>query len=433
MPEAPIQPALFNLLRQGWMTVLAGVTLAFVVNAWKQSRVSVPPNPIKVLMMASSFALWWFAMVSVSSVLLGLLLFEIIHDIQYNVLVWHYNARRASQNLTASPVEKVLFRPGVSRILIYTALVLAYGGVADVLGYVNIQAPNALQIGITAASFWTGLFMVSTFLHFYFDGFIWQVREKDFRKGMGIQAGAGTSGKGTPSTGTPGWLPSGWKWAFFLVPAAVLGASEYRNTKLPLLDQARNVAQLLPDRWQANAVAGSLEKSAGAVDQAREHLERAVALNPSYAFGEVMLGDISSQRGESELAVQHYSRALALNPAIYDAQYRLGKLLLTQGKVAEGIPHLKIAAQHQENANLVHVIGIALLQEKKPLEGIPYLRRAVQLDPKKKEALNDLGTALQDQGDVRGATAYYRKALEVDPQYFVARTNLERAEQLLSH
>ena len=32
---APIQPALFNLLRQGWMAVLAGVTVAFVVNAWE--------------------------------------------------------------------------------------------------------------------------------------------------------------------------------------------------------------------------------------------------------------------------------------------------------------------------------------------------------------------------------------------------------------
>ena len=426
-----ISPGTFAALRNAWMALAIGVTVAFLINAWKQAQAGKPSSPVKLLMMASSFALWWFAMVHVSSVLVGLLLFELIHDIQYNVLVWHYNARRVSQGLTASPVESVLFRPGLSRVLFYTALILAYGGAADVLGYVNVQAPSALQIGVTAVSFWTGLFMVSTFLHFYFDGFIWQVREKDFRQGMGIQAGAGTPVKGSSGTTSSGWLPPGWKWAFFVVPAAVLGAAEYRTTKLPLLEQARIVAEILPARWQASAVAGSLEKSAGAVDQAREHLQRAMALNPSYAYGEVMLGDIFSQRGESDLALQHYSRAVALNPQIYDAQYRLGKLLLTEGRIAEGIPHLQSAAQHQENANLVHVIGVSLLQEKKTLEGIPYLRRAVQLDPKHKEALNDLGTALQGQGDITGATGYYRRALEIDPGYSIARTNLERAEQLL--
>ena len=104
---APLSPALFNLLRQGWMTVLAGVTVAFVVNAWKQLRLGVPPNPIEILMMASSFALWWFAMIGVSSLLVGLLLFEIIHDVQYNALVWVYNERRVATTYRCEPRRKV--------------------------------------------------------------------------------------------------------------------------------------------------------------------------------------------------------------------------------------------------------------------------------------------------------------------------------------
>ena len=145
-----------------------------------------------------------------------------------------------------------------------------------------------------------------------------------------------------------------------------------------------------------------------------------------------MLGDLYSQDGQPEGALQHYIRAVALNPENSDVQYRLGKLLLTQGRMAEAIPHLQSAAEHREDASLAYAIGTALLQQKRPLEGIPYLRRAVQLDPNRKDALNDLGIAVETQGDIRGATDYFRKALEIDPQYFVARKNLERAEQLLA-
>jgi Tfp pilus assembly protein PilF len=426
----PISPAAFASFRYAWMTVLAGITVAFLVNAWKQARAGKAPSPVKLLMMASSFAFWWFAMVNVSSVLVGVLLFEIVHDIQYNALVWVYNKRRVSQGMTASRVEKFLFRPSMARALLYIALILAYGVLGDALDYVNIQAPSVLQAGVNGVSFWTGLFMVSTFLHFYFDGFIWQVRETDFRQSLGIGNGGAAPAQRTSRTGR---LPAGWKWAFFLVPAAMLGVSEYRRVAMPLVDQARNVAQLLPDRWQANAVAGTLEKANGEESQAIEHLQRAVALNPSYAYGETMLADIYSRRGESELALQHYFRAVDLNPENYDVQDRLGKMLVNNGRHAEAIPHLQIAVEHQKaDADLAFVLGASLVQEMRPVEGIPHLRRAVQLDPQQKQAFNYLGIALQKAGNIKEAADYYRRALEIDSSYPAARENLERAERLLA-
>jgi Flp pilus assembly protein TadD len=415
----------FSFLRHAWMLLAGVILLAFVINAWKQAREGKPPSPVKLLMMVSSVGLWWFALVGVSSLLVGLLLFEIVHDIQYNALVWFYNKRRVAQGLTASWLEKFLFRPNVSRAMVYLLLIVAYGGVADLLDYANVQAPDVLQIGPSAVSFWTGLFMVSTFLHFYFDGFIWQVREGDFRKGMGI----GTAGVASVKRDL---LPAGWKWAFFLIPAAVLGVSEYRKPPMPLLDQARNMVELLPDRWQANAVIGSLEKAAGDEEYALAYLQRAVTLNPSYSYGETMLGDIYSHRGESGTALEHYSKAVDLNPANYAVHGRLGKLLVNAGRNAEAIPHLKTAADHgQSDAELDYVLGASLVKEKRPSEGIAYLSRAVQLDPRQKQAFNYLGAAFQLQGDLRGALAYYGKALEIDPQYAVARENVQRVEGLL--
>jgi Flp pilus assembly protein TadD len=215
-----------------------------------------------------------------------------------------------------------------------------------------------------------------------------------------------------------------------VIPAAVLGTSEYGAAKLPLRDQARSVLELLPDSWQANAIAGTLEKTSGSADDALHHLQRAVQLNPSYAYGEAMLGDLYAERGETERALEHYRQAVALNPADPDVQYRTGKLLMLAGRIPEAIPHLQVAEYGRQDAALARAIGTALVQEKQTVEGIRYLQRSVQLEPSK-EALNDLGVALRTEGDLRSAAEYYRKALELDPNYSAARANLEQIEKAL--
>src|SRR5262245_42737767 len=68
---APISPEVFVAFRHAWIVLIVGVTAAFLINVWRQTRAGHSPSPVKLLMMASSFALWWFAMVSVSSVLVG--------------------------------------------------------------------------------------------------------------------------------------------------------------------------------------------------------------------------------------------------------------------------------------------------------------------------------------------------------------------------
>jgi tetratricopeptide (TPR) repeat protein len=55
---------------------------------------------------------------------------------------------------------------------------------------------------------------------------------------------------------------------------------------------------------------------------------------------------------------------------------------------------------------------------------IAAYRRAIDLDPKYVEAHNNLGVALWDKGDLAAAIAAYQKAIDLDPQYFKAYYNL---------
>src|SRR5262249_48964912 len=51
----------------------------------------------------------------------------------------------------------------------------------------------------------------------------------------------------------------------------------------------------------------------------------------------------------------------------------------------------------------------------------------IELDPKYVQSHGNLGVTLQDQGDVAGAIACYRKVLELTPKSFLAQNNMGNA------
>ena len=361
-PEIP--PEAFILFRHAWDVFTVAITLAFGIHAWRQTRRGQAPSPVKFLLMASSFGFWWFAMVKVDNLLVGLVLFEIFHDVQYNTLVWIYNRRRVSQGMTASAVERFLFQPNAWRFGFYALLVLGYGALGMVTDYASVQAPNALQVGTAGTlHFWTGIFIVSALLHFYFDGFIWQVREKEFRQGLGLGKGGVASAQTSVSPDFLKGLASNWKWAFFIIPVAFLGVSELRGKAMPVADQFQNMARIIPESWQVNFALGLMERSNGDYAGAIEHCERAVAINPDFEAAHAMVGDIYFHLGNQEQALDHYAKAVSLDSTDYETQDHMGTLLLTQGRVIEAIPHLQVAATYQPNdTNLASLLKAALMR-----------------------------------------------------------------------
>jgi Flp pilus assembly protein TadD len=361
-------------------------------------------------------------MVAVDHPVLGLLLFEIFHDIQYNTLVWVYNRGRVAQSMTASRVESFLFRPGALRVSLYALLVLGYGYLGVVGNYSGVQAPDFLRATVGSVSAWTSLFTVSAFLHFYFDGFIWRVREREIRRGLGIGGGEAAVHPGDPPSGRParlsGVFSSGWKWAFFVVPAVVLAGLELRGTALPMLGQCQSIVRLVPDSWAVNYVLGFLEKSGNDYEPAVEHYRRALELNPDLQPAHAELADIYFHGGRPDLALRHYTRAAELDPRDYKNRDHLATALLMQNRVGEALPHLLAAARHAPgDTNLAYLTGAALMHEGRSAEALPWLYRTLELDPGQPLAWNHLARAAQMRGDMNAAAGYSRRAAELDPQF----------------
>src|SRR6201987_4679527 len=169
------------------------------------------PNPVKLGLLATSIAFWWYCNNLVSNILVGIALFEVFHDVQYLSLVWIYNRNRVEKDQSIGGLMRFVFRRSGSLIGLYIGLVLAYGFIGYLNKEVGIEHVKRVLTGVVAAS---GL------LHFYYDGFIWKVRERSTREHLGLAGGDAV----TPTNQfLPSWVLHGAKWAVvFVIPLGAL-------------------------------------------------------------------------------------------------------------------------------------------------------------------------------------------------------------------
>lgn len=178
-------PVLSRLSVDGLRTSVAaaatGVTGAFLIDAaWRWSR-GCGPSPQKLVVMVTTFSLYWYSMTSVAEIMVAYALFEIFHDIQYLTIVWAFNRGRVRQGANLPAFTRFLFQPRLARIGLYLALIFTYGMVVRTT---RLQSSDAMR-GV-----WEGVFLASMLLHYYFDGFIWKLREVSTQAPLGIQVPA---------------------------------------------------------------------------------------------------------------------------------------------------------------------------------------------------------------------------------------------------
>src|SRR5246500_730651 len=183
------------------------------------------PNPVKLGLLVTSIAFWWYCNNLVSNILVGIALFEVFHDVQYLSLVWIYNRNRVEKDRSIGGFMRFVFRRSGSLVGLYIGLIFAYGS-CGFFQETEIETIRRVLTGVVAAS---GL------LHFYYDGFIWKVRERTTREHLGLSGGSGVA----PSTQfLPSWLLHGLKWVMiFVIPLAALCIGQTRNST-PAVERA---------------------------------------------------------------------------------------------------------------------------------------------------------------------------------------------------
>src|SRR5207244_6357170 len=124
-------------------------------------------------------------------------------------------------------------RRGSALVVVYVGLVRAYGGLSLSKSYVGIEAVKRILTGVVTAS---------ALLHFYYDGFIWKVREKSTRQSLGISGGTADVAR---NAFLPSWALHGAKWvAVFIIPLTALWFTELHSAHGKIERLAAIVADL---------------------------------------------------------------------------------------------------------------------------------------------------------------------------------------------
>src|SRR5206468_3002754 len=153
-----IPPSVVNLGQNIILGAAIFVSVLFAAHFIRTWIAGHRPNPVKLALLVTSIAFWWYCNNLVSNILVGIALFEVFHDV------------------------------------------------------------------VTA----------STLLHFYYDGFIWKVRERSTRQSLGLAGGTADVSLGGM---LPSWAWHGLKWVgVFVVP---LGALWFWQTHLAVPDVQR--------------------------------------------------------------------------------------------------------------------------------------------------------------------------------------------------
>ena len=377
----PVVPlAVVDSIRLSVIGALGLVTIVFLWRQLSDWRAGRGASPIKITLLVSSIAFWWYCNNGVQNILVGIALFEVFHDVQYLAIVWIYNRTRVERDQSIGGFMRFVFRRSGALIGVYVGLVLAYGAIGLTQSAITAEWIRHGLVGLVTAS---------ALLHFYYDGFIWKVREPQTRSMLGID-GAGASALASPRF-WPAWFRHSLRWAALVIPFGVLCGTQLAGRVVPPIERTAKVAEVLPRDPKAQLNYGRALHEAGRVEEAISKYEFAISRDPSLAEAEFLLGAAWKDLGDLDRAQEHYERALLLDPKSAKSESNLAGILLMKGLRTE-------ARQRYEHS--------------------------LALNPGLQIAHKELADLLRDAGEYEAAVSHYEAALRIQPDFPQAKENL---------
>ena len=408
-----ILPGLLRAAQQIMLLTAIAVAILFLINfarMWAQGK---RPNPVKLALVATSIGFWWYCNNGVVNILAGIALFEVFHDVQYLSLVWIYNRNRVEKDRSIGGFMRFVFRRSGSLVGLYIGLVFAYGS----LSYFN----SRLEIE-TIKRVLTGVVTASTLLHFYYDGFIWKVREKSTRESLGIIGGAVSA---RSNEFLPSWLLHGLKWAaVFVIPLGALWIGQTRGPG-PEAQRESWVVADLPVGARQHLNYGIALQKAGRLDEAVQDYHVALGFEPSSAKAHYNLASVLMAQDKIDEAVEHFATALRFDPEAGDYRYHYAYALERLGRDDEARLQYEAAVRFKpKSADYHHGYAVHLLRTRRPDEAIAQFRQALRLKPDDVDVHYEIGNALSAKNELEEAKAHYLEAIRLDPKRADVRNNL---------
>jgi len=359
--------------------LLVVVAVGFVTNYIYQYFWGVRPNPIKLLLLVSGIGTWWFAVVFIENMILGVAMFDLCHDVQYLAIVWVYNCRRVSANPNLGSFMSFVFRRGM--VMLYVGLIAAYGALGIIPTFVN----NGSVI-----LFMNSLIATSTLLHYYYDGFIWKVREKSTQTSLGLDQGAAGAEE---RVHYPWDVAHLLKWSPLILLVGWLFLSDFSGATLAQ-SRKTELSKLYVESLMGKAVLPPVEEEASWVFSQFEQAQATAAAVPNDPYAQVRAAVMLANFGRNDEAVAILEKLNHEHPQYFNSHVSMAEICLYRGQLDQAAPlfekALTLAVEPSDRA-VVHLkLGEVYLRLNRPQEAREQLQSAIALNPKLKPAVQKL-------------------------------------------
>lgn len=406
--------------RMAWTVATIAITVWGLSRWCWRALQGLPVSSAKVALLVISFGFFWFCTAQLSNLVLGVAMFEVFHDVQYLAIVWVFNRNRVKSGANVGSLSRFLFRNSGALMGLYLGVIFAYGSLSLVVDRVSTEILRNLLYGIIATS---------NILHFYYDGFIWKVRDPATRKSLGV-GGRETVDPSSTESRRGLWREARhWLWWGGLAMAVmVLYFTETRQARSALESQRRSVkmaaavVEAVPD-----SVSGRNELARTLINEnkfreAFHQATAAVKLSPGVYKSYVYRGVAQIQLGESEAGLQDLVRAERLHANDAYLQYHLAMAKIRLGRRADAVRHLEASRDlHPGDARVHYNLGLIVFFESIDssdrvgfTRARQHFREASRQDPQHALAACMQGEVERQLGNSEGALPHFQRSLALD-------------------
>ncbi|HEG43406.1 MAG TPA: tetratricopeptide repeat protein [Phycisphaerales bacterium] len=232
-----------------------------------------------------------------------------------------------------------------------------------------------------------------------------------------------------------------------LFAAAILSASSvctYRQLKHWKNSQSlfEHTLSVTTDNHIMHYNLGNTFKEQGRFDNALRCYNRVLQIDPDHVGTHNNLGNMFEEQGRLDEALNCYNRVLQIDPDHADAHNNLGNIFGRKGQSDEAIRHYQRAlnsdTKHPEKQ--YYNLAFELQSQHKFTEAIAFYRKALEINYDYFKAHNNLAVLLAQSGEIKDAAKHFGKALGIKPLDVSVLNNLgstlasiDRVDEAIAH
>ncbi len=165
--------------------------------------------------------------------------------------------------------------------------------------------------------------------------------------------------------------------------------------------------------------------------RALSSFQTVIEQDPKHYNAYISLGVMKSERGE-ELALEYFNSALNIAPKSNEALYNIGAFYQSKNDLETAKTYYRqIIENDSMYAKAYYNQGyLKLVVDKDYDSSIYFFTKTLKIDSLNFKAFNNLGLAHEKNGDFKRAEFYYQKALKINPDFDLAKKNLNYVKKL---